>query len=65
VVHRLNINTLGEEEASELPANSVGHVTLAFQEPLITLPFAKSRILGALILVDTASHKTSGAVLVN
>ena len=65
VVHRLNINTLAEEEASELPANSVGHVTLAFQEPLITLPFAKSRILGALILVDTASHKTSGAVLVN
>ncbi len=65
VVHRLNINSLAEEEASELPANSVGHVTLAFQEPLITLPFAKSRILGALILVDTASHKTSGAVLVN
>ena len=65
VVHRLNINTLAEEEASELPANSVGHVTFAFQEPLITLPFAKSRILGALILVDTASHKTSGAVLVN
>lgn len=65
VVHRLNINTLTEEEATELPANSVGHVTLAFQEPLITLPFAQSRILGALILVDTASHKTSGAVLVN
>jgi sulfate adenylyltransferase subunit 1 len=65
VVHRLNINTLAEEEATELPANSVGHVTLAFQEPLITLPFAQSRILGALILVDTASHKTSGAVLVN
>ena len=65
VVHRLNINTLAEEEASDLPANAVGHVTLAFQEPLMTLPFEQSRILGALILVDTASHKTSGAVLVN
>ena len=65
VVHRLNINTLAEEEATELPANAVGHVTLAFQEPLMTLPFQQSRILGALILVDTASHKTSGAVLVN
>ncbi len=65
VVHRLNINTLAKEDASELPANAVGHVTLAFQEPLITLPFEQSRILGALILVDTASHKTSGAVLVN
>lgn len=65
VVHRLNINTLAEEHATELPANAVGHVTLAFQEPLITIPFAHSRVLGALILVDTASHKTSGAVLVN
>ena len=65
VVHRLNINTFAEEHATELPANAVGHVTLAFQEPLITMPFAHSRVLGALILVDTASHKTSGAVLVN
>jgi sulfate adenylyltransferase subunit 1 len=65
VVHRLNINTLAEEKATELPANAVGHVTLVFQEPLMTLPFEQSRILGALILVDTASHKTSGAVLVN
>lgn len=65
IVHRLNIHTLAEEEATELPANAVGIVTLAFQEPLMTLPFTQSRILGALILVDTASHKTSGAVLVN
>ena len=65
IVHRLNIHTLAKEDATELPANAVGQVTLAFQEPLIALPFAKSRVLGALILVDTASHKTSGAVLVN
>jgi sulfate adenylyltransferase subunit 1 len=65
IVHRLNINTLAKEDATELPANAVGQVTLAFQEPLVALPFAKSRVLGALILVDTASHKTSGAVLVN
>jgi sulfate adenylyltransferase subunit 1 len=38
---------------------------LTLQEPLATRPFAQSRILGALVLVDTASHKTSGAVLVN
>ena len=65
VVHRLNVNTLAEEAATELAPNSIGHVTLALQEPLVTLPFAQSRILGALVLVDTASHKTSGAVLVN
>jgi sulfate adenylyltransferase subunit 1 len=64
VVHRLDINTLAEEDATELPANSIGHVVLALQEPLATLPYAQSRVMGALILVDTASHKTSGAVLV-
>ncbi|WP_310609069.1 GTP-binding protein [Limnohabitans sp.] len=65
VVHRLNVNTLAEEDASELAPNAIGHVTLALQEPLVTLPFKQSRILGALVLVDTATHKTSGAVLVN
>jgi sulfate adenylyltransferase subunit 1 len=65
VVHRLNVNTLAEEEATELAPNAIGHVTLALQEPLVTLPFSQSRILGALVLVDTATHKTSGAVLVN
>jgi len=65
VVHRLDVNTLAEEDATELTPNSIGHVSLALQEPLVTLPFAQSRILGALILVDTASHKTSGAVLVS
>ncbi len=65
VVHRLDVNTLAEEEATELGPNSIGHVTLALQESLVTLPFAQSRILGALVLVDTASHKTSGAVLVS
>ncbi|WP_310645749.1 GTP-binding protein [Limnohabitans sp.] len=65
VVHRLNVNTLAEEEATELAPNAIGHVTLALQEALVTLPFKQSRILGALVLVDTATHKTSGAVLVN
>jgi sulfate adenylyltransferase subunit 1 len=64
VVHRLNVNTLAEEEATELAPNAIGHVTLALQEPLVTLPYQQSRMLGSLVLVDTATHKTSGAVLV-
>jgi sulfate adenylyltransferase subunit 1 len=64
IVHRLNVNTLAEEDTTELPPNAIGHVELALQEPLATLPFARSRVLGALVLVDTATHKTSAAVLV-
>ena len=51
-------------DADHLEPNSIGHVDLALQEPLATLPYLRSRILGSLVLVDTASHKTSGAVLV-
>ncbi len=65
VVHSLDINTLQEHDATELAANAIGHVQLTLQEPLATLPYAQSRVLGALVLVDTASHKTSGAVLIN
>ena len=64
IVHKLDVNTLAEENASELPPNAIGHVELSFQEPLVTLPYLRSRILGSLVLVDTASHKTSGAALV-
>ena len=64
IVHRLNIHTLAEEEAQQLEANAIGHIELALQQPLATLPFERSRALGSLILVDIASHKTSGAVLV-
>ena len=64
IVHKLDVNTLAEEDASELPPNAIGHVELSFQEPLVTLPYVRSRILGSLVLVDTASHKTSGAALV-
>ncbi len=65
VIHRLDINTLAEEDADSLPANSIGHVALVLQEGIAARPFSESRVLGALVLVDTASHRTAGAVLVN
>jgi len=64
IVHRLDIHTLEEQEASQLESNAIGHVELALQEPLLTLPYARSRTLGALVLVDTASHRTAGALMV-
>jgi sulfate adenylyltransferase subunit 1 len=64
IVHRLAINTLLEEEATELKPNEIGQIVLALQEPLATAPYTRNKLLGSLVLVDTASHKTSGAVLV-
>ncbi|HCY15364.1 MAG: sulfate adenylyltransferase [Curvibacter sp. GWA2_64_110] len=65
IVHRLDINTLAKEDASQLEPNAIGHIELALQEPIAVLPFARSRVLGSLILVDTATHKTSGALLLH
>ena len=64
IVHKLDVNTLAEADADHLEPNSIGHVDFLLQEPVATLPYELSRILGAMVLVDTASHKTSGAVLV-
>jgi sulfate adenylyltransferase subunit 1 len=64
IVHRLDIHTLAEEDATQLEPNAIGHIELTLQEPLATLPFSRSRALGSLVLVDTASHRTAGALLV-
>ena len=64
IVSHININTLESHEATQLDANAIGVVELALLEPIAALPYKQSRTLGSLILVDTASHKTSGAALV-
>ncbi|QDL37555.1 sulfate adenylyltransferase subunit 1 [Rhodoferax sediminis] len=64
IVHRLNVNTLAEEDATELAPNAIGHVELSLQQPIATRPYAQSRTMGSMVLVDTASNKTSGALLV-
>jgi sulfate adenylyltransferase subunit 1 len=64
IVDRVNITTLDSEPTDHLEANAIGDVVLSLQQPLSVLPFTQSRALGSLILVDTASHRTSAAVLV-
>jgi sulfate adenylyltransferase subunit 1 len=64
IVSHININTLESTAATQLDANAIGVVELALLEPIAALPYKQSRGRGSLILVDTASHKTSGAALV-
>jgi sulfate adenylyltransferase subunit 1 len=64
VIHRLDINTLAEEDAASLQTNSIGHVELLLQDGIAARPYEESRVLGALVLVDTASHRTAGALLI-
>ena len=64
ITHRLDVNTLETSPASELEPNAIGHITLSLQQPIAALAFEKSRVLGALVLVDTATHATAGALLI-
>ena len=64
VQHCLDIHTLQPEAAHQLHVNEIGEVVFEVQQPLPLAPFADNRVGGALIVVDPASHRTSGALLV-
>jgi sulfate adenylyltransferase subunit 1 len=64
VDHVLDIRDLTETASTELKPNAIGRVTLQLASDIPALPYAKSRTLGAMILVDPATNKTSGAVLI-
>jgi sulfate adenylyltransferase subunit 1 len=64
ITQRFDIHSLSPMDASLLQTNEIGTVQLTLQEPIPALPYMQSKALGALILVDSATHKTSGAALV-
>ena len=65
IVHRLDVHTLAREDATQLEPNAIGQVEVSLQESIFALPFKQSRALGSLVLVDTATHKTAGALLLD
>ena len=64
IEHKVDIHTLAETEAHELAVNEIGHVRIETQAALPVQPYAANRVGGALIIVDPASNRTSGALLV-
>jgi sulfate adenylyltransferase subunit 1 len=64
IEHRLDIHTLRPTDAHQLAANDIGEVTVELLQPLPLEPYTDNRVAGALIVVDPASHRTSGALLV-
>jgi sulfate adenylyltransferase subunit 1 len=63
--HRLDIGSLQSTDAHELSVNDIGHVVVELGQPLPLEPYANNRVAGSLILVDPASNRTSGALLVS
>jgi sulfate adenylyltransferase subunit 1 len=65
IEHRLDITTLAAHDADALAVNDIGAVRVETQQPLPLEPFASDRVAGALLVVDPASHRSSGALLVS
>jgi sulfate adenylyltransferase subunit 1 len=64
IEHVLDIHTLVPGNAHQLATNEIGQVTIEMHQPLPLQRYADNRVGGALIVVDPASHRTSGALLV-
>ena len=61
---RIDIATLTSTLTQMLAVNEIGQVTVETQQPLPIEPYETNRVAGALIIVDPASNRTSGALLV-
>ena len=64
IVSKLDIATLAAHEAHELGVNEIGEVIVETQQSLPLARFADDRIAGALLVVDAATNRTSGTLLV-
>ena len=62
--HRIDIHTLQATDAHELAVNEIGDVVIETQQPLPVEAYASNRVGGSLIIIDPATNRTSGALLV-
>jgi len=61
---RLDVATLAAHPADALAVNDIGAVVVETQQPLPLARFADDRVAGALLVVDPATNRTSGTLLV-
>jgi sulfate adenylyltransferase large subunit len=62
--HRVDVNTLAHEPATQLELNEIGRVRLRCSAPLMVDPYSRNRTTGSFILIDEATNDTVGAGMV-
>jgi bifunctional enzyme CysN/CysC len=63
--HRVSIDTMEHQAATTLGVNEIGYVNLSLDRPLVCEPYRHDRELGSFILVDTLSHRTAAAGMID
>ena len=64
IEHRVDINTLEHEVASQLGLNEIGRVHLRCSTPLMLDPYSRNRTTGSFILIDESTNDTVAAGMV-
>ncbi len=62
--HRVNVNTLEQEQAGQLNMNDIATVEFETHAPLFFDPYASNRATGSFILIDAISNATVGAGMI-
>jgi sulfate adenylyltransferase large subunit len=61
IQHRVNVNTLEQEPATQLNMNDIASVAFESHVPLFFDPYSSNRTTGSFILIDATSNATVGA----
>jgi sulfate adenylyltransferase large subunit len=62
--HRVNVNTLEQEVATQLNMNDIASVEFEAHVPLFFDPYTSNRATGSFILIDAVSNATVGAGMI-
>ena len=65
IQYQVDINSLAQHKADELPLNGIGLVDFTFDEPLVLDKYQHNPVTGGLIFIDRLTNVTVGAGLVN
>lgn len=65
IYHRVNINTLTHEPATQLQMNEIASVEFEANVPLFFDPYSSNRTTGSFILIDAISNATVGAGMIH
>lgn len=64
LVYRMNVDTIGREDANTLKLNEIGRVKLQTSNPLFFDPYQINQKTGSFVIIDPASNVTVGAGMI-
>jgi len=64
LIYRMNVDTIGREDANTLELNEIGRLKLQTSQPLFFDPYQINQKTGSFIIIDPASNVTVGAGMI-